>query len=63
MKVFIITFWFILCITLLEMCFNMISAPSTLKNVIGFLVIVAITYISIKTKCLTKINLKRKHEK
>ena len=55
--------WFILFLALLSAGFEMISKPSTIENIIGFFIIVTIIIISIKTKCLTLIKLKRKHEK
>lgn len=58
-----VALWFILFLTLLGAGFEMVSKPSTIENVIGFFVVVAIIVISIKTKCLTSIKLQRKHEK
>lgn len=55
--------WFILFLALLGAGFEMVSKPSTIENIIGFFIIVTIIIISIKTKCLTLIKLKRKHEK
>lgn len=55
--------WFVIFIILLTLGLEMISAPNTIENVIGFFMVVAILYLSIKTKCLTTIKLKRKHEK
>lgn len=55
--------WFVIFIILLTLGSEMISAPNTIENVIGFFMVVAILYLSIKTKCLTAIKLKRKHEK
>lgn len=58
-----VALWFILFLALLGAGFEMVSKPSTIENVIGFFVVVAIIVISIKTKCLTSIKLQRKHEK
>lgn len=55
--------WFVIFIVLLTLGLEMISAPNTIENVIGFFMVVAISYLSVKTKCLTAIKLKRKHEK
>ena len=55
--------WFVIFIILLTLGFEMISAPNTIENVIGFFMVAAILYLSIKTKCLTAIKLERKHEK
>ena len=55
--------WFVIFIILINLGLEMISAPNTIENVIGFFMIVATLYLSIKTKCLTTIKLERKHEK
>lgn len=54
--------WFVIFIVLLTLGLEMISAPNTIENVIGFFMVVAILYLSVETKCLTTIKL-RKHEK
>ena len=58
-----IAIWFILSVAFMNIGLEMISQPNTIENVIGFFIIVAIVLISIKTKCLTLINFKKKHEK
>lgn len=55
--------WFIIFIILINSGLEMISAPNTIENVIGFFMIVVTLYLSIKTKCLTAIKSERKHEK
>ena len=55
--------WFVIFIILINLGLKMISAPNTIENVIGFFMIVATLYLSIRTKCLTAIKLERKHEK
>lgn len=55
-----VALWFILFLALLGAGFEMVSKPSTIENVIGFFVVVAIIVISIKTKCLTTIKLNKK---
>ena len=55
--------WFIIFIILINLGLKMISVPNTIENVIGFFMIVATLYLSIRTKCLTAIKLERKHEK
>lgn len=57
-----IAIWFILFIAFMNIGLEMISQPSTIENVIGFFIVVIAICITIKTKCLTKIRL-RKHEK
>lgn len=51
--------WFVIFIILITLGLEMISAPNTIENVLGFLLIVVIFYLSIKTKCLTTIKFKR----
>lgn len=58
-----VALWFILFLALLGAGFEMVSNPSTIENVIGFFIVIAIAVITIKTKCLTSIKLQRKHEK
>lgn len=57
-----VVLWFILFIALLSVGLEMVSNPNTMENVIGFFIVVAIVIISIKTKYLTTIKFKRKHE-
>lgn len=54
--------WFVIFIVLLTLGLEMISAPNTIENVIGFFMVVVTLYLSVRTKCLTTIKL-RKHEK
>lgn len=58
-----IAVWFVIFIILLTLGFEMISAPNTIENVIGFSMIMVIVYLSIKTRCLATIKLRRKYEK
>ena len=58
-----VAIWFVIFIILITLGLEMISVPNTIENVIGFFMIVATLYLSIKTKCLTTIKLERKHEK
>lgn len=55
--------WFVLSIVLLNIGLEMITAPNTIENMIGILIVAVILIISIKTKCLTLIKLERRHEK
>lgn len=52
--------WFVIFIVLLTLGLEMISAPNTTENVIGFFMVVAILYLSIRTKCLTIIKFNKK---
>lgn len=58
-----VTIWFVIFTILINSGLEMISAPNTIENVIGFFMIVVTLYLSIRTKCLTAIKLERKHEK
>ena len=58
-----VAIWFVIFIILINSGLKMISAPNTIENMIGFFMIVAILYLSVRTKCLTAIKLERKHEK
>ena len=55
--------WYVIFIILITLGLEMISVPNTIENVIGFFMIVATLYLSIRTKCLTAIKLEKKHEK
>ena len=52
--------WFVIFIVLLTLGLEMISAPNTIENVIGFFMVVAILYLSVRTKCLTIIKFNKK---
>ena len=58
-----VAIWFVIFIILITLGLEMISAPNTIENVIGFFMVVTVLYLSIRTKCLTTIKLERKHEK
>ena len=58
-----VAIWFVIFIILINSGLEMISAPNTIENMIGFLMVVTVLYLSIRTKCLTAIKLERKHEK
>lgn len=51
--------WFVIFIILITLGLGMMSTPNSVENVLGFLLIVVIFYLSIKTKCLTTIKFKR----
>lgn len=51
--------WFVIFIVLLTLGLEMISAPNTIENVIGFFMVVATLYLSVGTKCLTTIKFKK----
>lgn len=57
-----ITVWFLLFMIGLTFSLYLISVASTLLNILGVIVLMFIITISVETKCLTSIKL-RKHEK
>ena len=57
-----ITVWFLLFMIGLTFSLHLISAASTLLNILGVIVLMIIVAISMETKCLTSIKL-RKYEK
>lgn len=52
--------WFVIFTILITLGFEMISAPNTIENVIGFFMVVTVLYLSIRTKCLTIIKFNKK---
>lgn len=57
-----IAIWFILFMAGLSTSLSMISAANTVENLLGCVALGFVLTISVKTKCLTTIKL-RKHEK
>ena len=55
-----VTVWFVIFIILLTLGLEMISAPNTIENMIGFFMVVTVLYLSIRTKCLTIIKFNKK---
>ena len=51
--------WFVIFIILITLGLEMISAPNTIENVIGFFMVVATLYLSAKTKCLTTLKFRK----
>ena len=58
-----VAIWYVIFIILITLGLEMISVPNTIENMIGFFMIVATLYLSIRTKCLTAIKLEKKYEK
>lgn len=52
-----IAVWFIIFVALLTLGLGMMSTPNSVENVIGFFMVVATLYLSVRTKCLTAIKL------
>ena len=64
MKNLILIFvWFIVYMGGITASLNMISNKSTIENLFGCILLLAIICLSIKTKCLTTIKNKKKNEK
>lgn len=54
--------WAILFVAILNIGLVMMSTSNTVENIIGFLIIIFLLIISLKTKCLTIIKLKSKKD-
>lgn len=54
-----LSIWFVIFTSLITLGLEMISAPNTIENVIGFFMVVAALYLSVKTKCLTAIKIEK----
>lgn len=55
-----IAVWLVLFMGLMTLAADMVSVASTVENMAGFFIAIAIVIITVKTKCLTTINFKRK---
>ena len=62
-KCLILVVWFVVFMALLTGSLSLISAPNTIENLLGVVVLAGTIAFSIKTECLTTIKLERKHEK
>lgn len=62
-KGLILVVWFVVFMTSLTGALNLISAPNTTENLLGVAVIAGTVALSIETKCLTNLIIKKKHEK
>ena len=62
-KGLILVVWFVVFMALLTGSLSLISAPNTIENLLGVVVLAGTVAFSIKTKCLTTIKLEIKHEK
>ena len=60
LKIFI---WLLFVMSTTTWGFNLINLPSTVANIIGLAIIVAVVYVSVKTKCFTTINFNNKQKK
>lgn len=64
-KIVKIIIWIILIIIFSNVGFTMLSAPNTIENIIGIVIILAIVIITVKTNFLTTLTIKKSknHEK
>ena len=58
-KGLILVVWFMVFMVLLAGSISLISAPNTIKNLIGVVVLAGTVTLSIETKCLTEIIFKK----
>ena len=59
-KGIIITVWFIITMALFTWACSMLTKPSTIAKIVGILVAVLYSLLSIKTECFTSISLTNK---
>lgn len=62
-KGLILVVWFVVFMALLTGSLSLISAPNTIENLLGVVILAITVTFSIKTKCLTNLIIERKHEK
>ena len=60
-KGLILVVWLVVFMALLTGSLSLISAPNTIKNLIGVVVLAGTVTLSIETKCLTNLTLRRKY--
>lgn len=62
-KIIKFSIWLILTIVIIEVILTMINTSCTIVNLLSILLIITYLTISIKTKCLTNLKLKKKLKK
>lgn len=55
-KVILFAVWIVLCMITITEVGYLLSYPSTIANIVGFLGLVLFTLLSCWTECLTKVN-------
>lgn len=55
--------WFVVFMALLTSSFSLISAPNTIENLLGVVVLATTVTLSVKTKCFTNLIIRKKDEK
>lgn len=58
-----LTVWFLSFIIVINLGLSLLTKASSIDNIIGFVIIIAIVYLTVKTKFFTKIKLIKKDEK
>lgn len=54
-----LTIWVIVAFTVTSFCMEAVSAPDTILNTVGCVILVFFVFISIKTKAFININFKK----
>ena len=54
-----ISVWFICLMFVADWAFGLITMDSTIANIVGFAIIIATVYVSVKTNCFTTIKIKK----
>lgn len=62
-KGLILVVWFVVSMALLTGSLSLMSAPNTIENILGVIVLAATVTLSTETKCLTNLIIKKKYEK
>lgn len=62
-KGLILVVWLVVFMALMTGSLSLISAPNTIENLLGVVVLAGTIALSIKTKCLTNLIIERRHEK
>ena len=52
-KISLFIIWLVLALMIMTVCCELLTYSSTIANITGFFGMVALTMVSIKTKCLT----------
>lgn len=55
--------WFVVFMALLTSSLSLISAPNTIENLLGVVVLATTVTLSVETKCFTNLIIRKKDEK
>ena len=61
-KGLILVVWFVVFMALLTGSLSLISAPNTIKNLLGVVILAVTVALSSKTKCLINLIIRKEHE-